>query len=134
MPAERPRPMSLERVRGWALVVSTNPEATAAAIAAQFTQGGDDWVIVRADVVQGAHNLVVPIDAANETAFQTALAMVQGAAGVQQVDIERVVAHSPSPTHRSHSFVTPGELEAFPSPDFPSPGRHPKSPGSNPWG
>ncbi len=135
MPAERPnRPRSLERVRAWALVVSSNPEATAAQIAAQFTQGGDDWVIVRADVVQGAHNLVVPIDAANETAFQAALAMVQGATGVQQVGVERVVAHYPSPTHRAHTFVTQSEIDEFPVPDFTSPGRHPKSPGSNPWG
>src|SRR3990172_1774924 len=133
MPAERPsRPMNVERVRAWALVVSANPEATAAQIAAQFTQGGDDWVIVRADVVQGAHNLVVPIDAASEAAFQAALAMVQGAAGVQQVGVERVVQHYPSPTHRAHTFVTQSEIDEYPVPDFTSPGRHPKSPGSNP--
>jgi hypothetical protein len=126
--------MSVERVRAWALVLSSNAEATAAEIASHFTQGGDDWVIVRADIVQGAHNLVVPVDAANEAAFQTVLGMLQAAPGVTQVGVERVVAHYPSPTHRSHSFVTAGELDAFPSPDFPTPGRHPKSPGSNPWG
>ncbi len=103
-------------------------------LAAQFSQGGDDWVVVRADVVQGAHNLVVPIDAANETAFQSALAMVQGTTGVQQVGVERVVAHYPSAPHQSNSFVTQSEIDAFPTPDFTTPGRHPKSPGSNPWG
>jgi hypothetical protein len=126
--------MNVERVRAWALVVSANPQATAAEISSRFTQGGDDWVIVRADVVQGAHNLVVPIDAASEAAFQAALAMVQGAAGVQQVGVERVVQHYPSPTHRAHTFVTQSEIDEYPVPDFTSPGRHPKSPGSNPWG
>jgi hypothetical protein len=126
--------MSVERVRAWALVVSSNPEATATQIEAQFALGGDDWVIVRADVVQGAHNLVVPIDAATEAWFQTVLETLRAAPGVTQVDVERVVRHFPMTPHRSHSFVTPVELDTFPSPDFPSPGRHPKSPGSNPWG
>jgi len=134
MPAEGPRARSVGRVRAWVLVTSSNPEATASQLAAQFTQGGDDWVMVRADVVQGAHNLVVPIDAANETALQAALALVNGATGVQQATVNRVVAHYPAPAHRSHTFVTQGEIDEFPVPDFTSPGRHPKSPGSNPWG
>jgi hypothetical protein len=116
------------------LVVSSTPEATASQLEAQFTRGGNDWVIVRADVVQGAHNLVVPIDAASETAFQAALAAVSGATGVQQTTVDRVVAHYPSPAHRSHTYVTQSEIDEFPVPDFTSPGRHPKSPGANPWG
>ena len=126
--------MSEARVRAWVLLRSKNPAATAEEIASRFPDGGEDWVIIRADLVEGKHHLVVPVDAANDAAFQTVLAFLAGTAGVQEIDVERVVSHYPAPTHRAHSFVTANEVEAWRVPEFEKPGRHPKSPGANPWG
>ena len=129
--------MQSGRTRAWLRVKAAKPEAAAAAIEPYFNQGGDAWVIVRADVVDGGqHNLVVPVDVAkgDDTAWDTVLGIVRKAAGVQQVDVERVVSHYPTPTHRAHSFVSQNEVEAWRVPEFEKPGRHPQSPGANPWG
>jgi hypothetical protein len=129
--------MQSGRIRAWLRVKAANPEAAAVAIEPYFNQGGDAWVIVRADVVDGGqHNLVVPVDVAKAdgTAWNAVLDIVRKASGVQGVDVERVVSHYPTPTHKAHSFVTQNEVEAWRVPEFEKPGRHPKSPGANPWG
>jgi translation elongation factor P/translation initiation factor 5A len=129
--------MQSGRIRAWLRVMAENPDAAAVAISPYFNQGGDAWVIVRADVVKGGrHNLVVPIDVAegDSVAWNTVLDIVRKAAGVQDVDVERVVSHYPTPTHKAHSFVTQNEVEAWRVPEFEKSGRHPQSPGANPWG
>ncbi len=129
--------MQSGRIRAWLRVKAANPEAAAVAIEPYFNQGGDAWVIVRADVVDGGqHNLVVPVDVAkgDGKAWDTVLDIVRKATGVQDVDVERVVSHYPTPTHKAHSFVTANEVEAWRVPEFEKPGRHPQSPGANPWG
>jgi len=125
------------RIRAWLRVRAADPEAAAVAIEPYFTQGGDAWVIVRADVVDGGqHNLVIPVDVAegDGTAWDTVLGIVREAAGVQDVDVERVVSYHPTPTHKAHSYVTAAEVEAWRVPEFEKHGRHPQSPGANPWG
>ena len=129
--------MQSGRTRAWLRVKAAKPEAAAVAISPYFNQGGDAWVIVRADVVKGGrHNLVVPIDVAegDSVAWKEVLKIVREAAGVQEVDVEQVVSHYPTPTHKAHSFVTQNEVEAWRVPEFEKPGRHPQSPGANPWG
>jgi hypothetical protein len=109
------------------------PQA-AEALSAYFDQGGDDYVLVRADVVEGEANLIVPVDAANQAALDSVVAMIRDATGDSAPSVARVLSHNPDPPHRSHTFVTPGELDRDPVDEYSPPGRHPKSPGRNGWG
>ena len=124
-----------ERKRAWVLLKYGDPDAAAALISDNFTKGGEEWVVVRADVVNdGQYNLVVPVDAANEAALETVLAMLAKVPGLVKIKVLRVERYYPRPSHRSHSFVTPAEVEEFRVPEFEKAGRHPQSPGANPWG
>jgi hypothetical protein len=125
---------SSERVRAWALF-STKDPAAAQKISDLFTQGGEDYVVIRADVVrddQGTYNLVVPVDVKDETELKKLLPKLTAVAGPAR--LLRVVDHHPDVPHRAHSFVTPVEHAKFRLPEYEPPGRHPKSPGANPWG
>lgn len=127
---------TLERVRAWALFNATNPEKAAQKISDLFTQGKEDYVVIRADVVhteQGEFNLVVPVDAKDEKQLNVALKRLSAEAG--PATVLEVVHHHPEDPHRAHSYVAPGEFGRFPQAEYAPPGRHrPKSPGANPWG
>jgi len=90
-------------------------------------------VIVRADVVEGEYNLIVPVDAANDEAFDKVLALLKKVAKGDPL-VARVVEHYPAPVHNAHSFITVDEYELNPLREYYPPGRHPQSPGANPWG
>ncbi len=129
------------RVRAWILGTSDEPEKTAEAIGhliddeMEIEPAGrsEDLIIVRADVVQGEYNLVVPVDTASEEALKTALEKIAGA-DLGNPMILRVQTHNPNPPHAASTFVTAAELRAHPAQEFTPPGRHPKSPGRNAWG
>ncbi|MCH8093937.1 MAG: hypothetical protein IH953_05020 [Chloroflexi bacterium] len=130
-----------ERVRAWVLGKSDQPEETAKAIGQLMddemvkapADRREDLIIVRADIVEGDYDLVVPVDAASEQALATALEMIEGA-GLLQPTTLRVQTHNPSPPHAASTFVTAAELRAHPAQEFSPPGRHPGSPGRNAWG
>jgi hypothetical protein len=112
-----------------------DPGAAAIQISGTFQEGGDEWVVVRADVViDGEYNLVVPVDAADEAWLQVVLGNLAKVPGLIKVKVLRVESYNPSPSHRAHSYVTASEVDEFRVPEFAEPGRHPKSPGANPWG
>jgi hypothetical protein len=129
------------RIRAWVLGKSEEAEETAKAIGqliddemARAPAGRrDDLIIVRADVVQGEYDLVVPVDAASEDALATALEMIEGA-GLKEPKTLRVQTHNPAPPHKASTYVTAKELEDHPAQEFTPAGRHPKSPGRNAWG
>ena len=123
-----------ERVRAWVLAKSMDAAQAAQALSAYFTQGGDEYVLVRADVVEGEVNLIVPVDAASQEALDGVLEIIRGATGDISPTVARVVSHFPDPPHRAHTFVTGDELDRDPVDEYSPPGRHPKSPGSNGWG
>jgi hypothetical protein len=135
-----------DRVRAWVLLRVAEPHSAAAMFDKRdrsgrglLTEGGDQYVVVRADVVEGSsvYNLVVPIDAQDEAGLSAAIHALSSKLGAQpeQTMILRVVSHYPKVPHNAHSFVTPKELKGKPAPEFDPPGRHwPKSPGANPWG
>lgn len=135
-------PQAPERYRAWVLFYVDDPQGAAAKFGvlddkglSLLTDGGNDYVIVRADVVDGneQYNLVVPVDAANEDHFKVAIDRLTTVVGEQRI-VLRVGEHFPTPPHRSATFVTEKELaECFLPEYFPS-GRHPQSPGANPWG
>jgi hypothetical protein len=102
---------------------------------ADFGKDGDQYVIIRADVVEGSdsYNLVVPVDAATGS-FDAALEVLVAAVKREPTSVLRVIAYNPDPPHGASTFITPGELKANFMPEYCPPGRHPQSPGANPWG
>ncbi|MBM3122523.1 MAG: hypothetical protein FJZ97_10135 [Chloroflexi bacterium] len=122
------------RRRGYAGFRVDNPREAAERVSALFTQGGDDYVVIRADVVSGCDvNLIVPIDAAEEV-WSNALALVERAVGQPAARVCIVTSYLPAVPQQAHCFVTEDEHRQFPLHEYSPPGRHPKSPGANPWG
>ena len=135
-------PEAPERYRAWVLFKVDDPHGAAANFGVLddkgltlLTDGGNDYVIVRADVVDGNenYNLVVPVDAANEVAFLEAKGRLTAVVGDPTGELH-VVEHFPTPPHRSSTYVTEKELAECFLPEYNPPGRHPQSPGANPWG
>lgn len=134
-----------ERVRAWVLLKVTDPYGLAARIEKAgksdpglLTMGDEEYVVVRADVVEGGggFNLVVPVDARDESALRVAVGQITERLKGQpeKIHVLRVVEHHPEVVHRAHSFITAREHKRFPD-DYPSFGRQrPNSPGANPWG
>lgn len=132
-----------ERVRAWIFVETEDALKTSKAISEYFTAGGDDYVIVRADVVtpdqsDGDKLVVVPVDTAHDDALAEVLGLIMDAAGKEsRTTVYRVMNredHNPWPPHGAHCFVTEDELRALPAQEFSPAGRHPKSPGRNAFG
>ncbi len=122
------------RRRGYLYFLVDDPHAAARMVSVLFTQGGDDFVIIRADVVEGpGFNLMVPIDAA-DSEWTRASAAVVAAVGAEPTAISQVSATYPENPQCAHSFITQEEYLRCPLPECSPPGRHPKSPGANPWG
>jgi hypothetical protein len=101
-----------------------------------LTKGDSEYVIVRADVVKSedGYGLVVPVDAANEQAFQAAMEQLVRVVGSSPTSVLGVVEHFPAPPQRSSTYVTEKELSQCFLPEYKPFGRHPNSPGANPWG
>jgi len=122
------------RTRGHLYFQVDEPDEAAMRVSVLFTQGGDDYVIIRADVVDGhGFNLMVPIDAA-KTKWKAASKVVEKAVGAAPTAVSRVKATYPENPQCAHSFITEEEYLRCPLPECAPPGRHPKSPGANPWG
>lgn len=146
-----------ERARAWVLVRAGNPRKFTNALAIEykdhgrgheFGKGGDDLVIVRADVVDGEKNVVIPVDAKSDEILETFVekirqnrfkikeARIDKKDGALDISVLKVKAggHNPMPPHRSSAYVTAREIGLDHEPAFDKPGRHPKSPGRNAWG
>ena len=125
-----------QRVRAWVLFNVREPEDVAKKIALRFADGEDRWIIVRADVVRGDYNLVVPVDAADEAAYDEVLGILREAAPGAKLTFARVKDHVPPPPHKSDFFVTRQEwADDHPLKIEDRPGRHrSQSPGGNAWG
>jgi hypothetical protein len=141
----------MERVRAWILLKVTEPAAVVAEIVKSrgefqgrfdlglLSWGGDDLVVVRADVVEceNGWNLVVPVDARTEDHLHAAMAELTRAAGSRLLGhtVLRVMDPHPRTPHQSHSFVTEAEWREFEDPSLkPGVRNYPASPGANPWG
>jgi DNA-binding Lrp family transcriptional regulator len=123
------------------LVKSDNADQTASALTADLKEGGDAYIIIRADKVQWEAesfardvNLIVPVDAASANDLERVLSKIRAMPGVRELTVANVTAYYPDPPHKSHTFVTADELGRDRVPEYDPPGRHPKSPGRNGWG
>ncbi|HET7009519.1 MAG TPA: hypothetical protein VFI11_01985 [Anaerolineales bacterium] len=134
-----------ERVRAW-LVFQVNDRALAARNVESFLlEGGDEWVAVRGDMVDpgSGHDMVVPVDARSPDVLDKVKQDLFSALGARSVLVLQVIESEslPWPPHAAHSFVAETELRGskygkrgLDLPEYDPPGRHPKSPGANPWG
>ena len=123
-----------ERMRAWVLI-QANPEVAEQLYEALGYEGDDDYVVVRADVVETTEygfNVVVPVDARDEEQLSIAIGKIQEIAGVSGTVVLRVTQHIPVPPHLAHGFITEQEArDGKVSPEF---GRLGSSPGGNAWG
>ena len=107
--------------------------------------GEDSYVVIRADIVEDFEvdgqicNIVIPVDADNQSGLGTALDLISGTMGVSILKTVQAIGHIPDPPHISHGFITEKEIAkeleitgAKRSED--EPGRQHASPGSNKWG
>jgi hypothetical protein len=124
------------RARAWVLVRAERAEDVAERLYERLGQeGGDSWVVVRADVVEYEYNMVVPVDAESAEMVHEVVGMIRDHPGVRDVVVAWVQRHIPYPPHDAHGYITEEELEASTKPEEPiKPGRQGASPGYNGWG
>jgi hypothetical protein len=99
-------------------------------------EGGDSFVVVRADVVDYDYNMVIPVDAQSKEMVHKVVGIIKDHPGVRDTVVVWVQSHVPYPPHDAHGYITPEEAEASKSePKEPiEPGRQGASPGYNGWG
>jgi hypothetical protein len=121
------------RARAWILVKADSPKSAARQLYEELGyQGGDRFVLVRADVVDYEYNIVVPLDAENWDVLQEVYGQIQELTQAKAAAILPVVKHVPFPPHVAHGFVT--EEEAAAGGIETEIGRLGDSPGHNAWG
>jgi hypothetical protein len=127
-----------ERVRAWIFVLADPAPSVMEELYGKLgREGGDAFVVVRADVVDyGPYNVIVPVDAESDGVLHEVEGMIKGHPGVNETLIVRVKRHVPFPPHDAHGFITAREKELGRDPGDPcvDVGRFPKSPGHNAWG
>ncbi len=123
-----------ERTRAWILVQVDSPHDAAQTLYDTLWEEGDDnYVVIRADVVDYVYNVVIPVDAANPVALEAARQRILEITGATQIVVIPVVHLVPSVPHNAHGFITAAEARAGHE-RVDRPGRQHWSPGANPWG
>lgn len=124
-----------ERARAWILVQADSPASMAREIYETIGQeNGDSYVLVRADVVDYAYNIVVPVDAENWDVLHGVHRRIQELRGVMRTALVPVVEHIPYPPHLADGYITEEEAGRYAGPEKIKIGRQRNSPGWNPWG
>jgi DNA-binding Lrp family transcriptional regulator len=119
-----------KRARAWVLI---NVEPGQAKEAAAGIWGLKDLegnnFVVRADIVTGPYDIVVPVDAESmETLTSVILDRIQQVPGVRETLTIVVGVHNPYPPHLGKRYVTEEEAAAT------NPRIEPGPLGNNPWG
>ena len=128
-----------ERVRAWVLVQADDPNKVARRLYELDSAGGDEYVVVRADVVDYSHNIVLPVDAESDDALMIVVAKIEDIQGVETTTVLRVTEHVPYPPHVANGWIDESELAAQEEQEIRieaalKPGRQGESPGLNAWG
>jgi len=122
------------RSRAWVLLRVRTPEEAANALYEQFgLAGGDDFVVVRADIVDHDYNIVVPVDAANDEVLSDVVCQIYKVTGGTELLVLKVQQHIPLIPHIADGYVSTEEYEAEPDESVKI-GRQRTSPGANAWG
>ncbi len=123
-----------ERTRAWILVQVDSPlEAAQGLYNNLCDEGGESYVVIRADVVDYVYNVVIPVDAESPAALQTAHQRILEITGATQTAVIPVVQPVPFVPHNAHGFITTTEARAGHE-KVDKPGRQHWSPGMNAWG
>lgn len=123
------------RVRAWVLVWADDPERWAQELyEALGHEGGDEYVLVRADVIEPfyGYNVVVPVDARDDSTLDSVVDTFPNPEAVRRMAVRRVEVHNPYPPQDASGYVTEEEAEV--GAEDVKVGRQDKSPGLNPWG
>lgn len=122
-----------ERARAWVLVKARPAQAVAEGLYKELGhEGGDKFVVVRADVVDYPYNIIIPVDAESQDMLYEVVDMINSHPGVSETVIVKVKKHIPYPPHNAHGYVT--QQEAGAGEELIESGRQGASPGANPWG
>lgn len=124
------------RVRAWVLVRAARAQEVTARLR-NLDRGGDDFVVIRADVVAESpdfpYNIIVPVDAESEEVLSDAVDEIRGQSGVSEAIKVGVLEHHPYPPHDASGYITHHEAQVGErKPE--RVGRQEASPGFNPWG
>ncbi len=123
-----------QRARGWILIQSDSPLEVAQALYNELAEaGGDDFVVIRVDVVEYVYNIIVPVDAANRDVLYGVRDIIADRPGVREAIVIPVLQLIPYPPQDAQSFITAEEADLGREP-FEKPGRQHWSPGRNAWG
>jgi hypothetical protein len=123
------------RVRAWILVQSDSPPDEAQWLYDNLVdEGGDGYVVIRADVVDSwPYNIVIPVDAESMDALRHVHRRILEFIPAKRVTVMRVVQHIPPVPQEAQGFITPDEFAAGRDKSLPA-GRIHWSPGANAWG
>jgi len=122
------------RTRAWILLqVDSPPDAARKLCDAMRDEGGDSYVVIRADVVDYVYNIVVPVDAESPSVLQYVHQRILELTGARDTAILPVVEHIPFPPHDAQGYLTQDEIAAGHEKGL-QPGRQHSSPGANAWG
>ncbi len=125
------------RVRAWVLVQADEAQEVADRIRDLDPRKGDEFVVVRADVIEGPggypYNVIVPVDAKTKGKLADVLGMIRAVDGVSEAVELEAKKHHPDPPHDAQGHVTVQEAGVGRDKTI-KPGRQGASPGANPWG
>ncbi len=123
-----------KRTRAWILLQVDSPETAAQKLyEALHEQGDDRYVVIRADVVDYAYNVVVPVDAENPATLEAVRREIVEISGAKQSVILPVLQTFPRVPHDAHGYITAEESQGGHERNI-QPGRQHWSPGQNAWG
>jgi hypothetical protein len=127
------RGMQGGRARAWVLVQAKSAHHVAKELYEQLVhEGGDRFVVIRADVIDHSYNVMIPVDAESQQVLEEVHGMIREHPGVIDTAVIHVKQHVPFPPHDAQGYVTDEEAEV--GKERIPPGRQGASPGANPWG
>ena len=104
-----------ERARAWVLVQAEDPKALAQELyEAEGHEGGDEYVVVRADVITPfyGYNVVIPVDAQDEKTLNAVRDRIGTRRDVSRSTLLNVTMPVPYPPQDANGFITEKEAEA----------------------
>jgi len=121
------------RARAWVLVRAERAQELAEGLYDELGhEGGDSFVVIRADIVDFDYNVIIPVDAESWEVVDEVVGMIKDRRGVTDTVVVPVQGHVPYPPQDANGYITEEEAEAGKEPV--EPGRQGASPGYNGWG
>jgi hypothetical protein len=121
------------RARAWVLVKAERAQELAEGLYDELGhEGGDSFVVSRADIVDFDYNVMIPVDAESWEVVDEVVGIIKDRRGVTDTVVVPVQGHVPYPPQDANGYITEEEAEAGKEPV--EPGRQGASPGYNGWG